>query len=228
MQFFKSILNKLAYTISSIAIIMVVLAFTDVPYWAYHRLGVLDEKLENAPEYIVVMGGDGMPSPDGLMRAYFGAHLALKFPKAKIILAMPYNVEDSTYQLELMKAEFITKSIDSNRISFAPNGYNTRTQALEIGELIPNKESSLLIVTSPEHTYRSIASFKKVGFTNIGGSPTFERPPDKEALYKEDDLEKRKISNLNLRYNLWSYLQYEIIVIREYLAITYYWLKGWI
>ena len=223
----KKIIKRTAYVISVLAILFVCLAFTDLPYLAYHRLSVVEDELKGEPDYIVVMGGDGMPSPGGLMRSYFGIEKAKKFPQAKIILALPYNIEDSTEQLELMKKEFVLKSIDSNRIIFAAEGYNTRTQALEISKIISDKNKGLLIITSPEHTYRATASFKKVGFQHIGTSPTFERPPDKEALDKEDK-EEYPLRNLNLRYNLWSYMQYEIIVIREYFAISYYWCKDWI
>ena len=227
MQLIKSILRKSAYLISIFSILFVVLAFTHIPYRAYHQLSVNPHELQAPPDYLIIMGGDGMPSPGGLMRTYFGIRLAKQFPNSKIILALPYNLEDSTEQLELMKAEFVSKSIDSNRILFAPNGYSTRTQALEIKELIQDPQQSLLIVTSPEHTYRSVATFKKVGFSEIGSSPTFERPPDRDALKGKEEKDPR-ISNLSLRYNLWSYMQYEIIVIREYFAIAYYWIKGWI
>lgn len=222
----KNILRKTAYFISIITVLFVFLSFTDIPYKAYHGLSIVEDELRGDPEYIIVMGGDGMPSPGGLMRTYFGIEKAKKYSSATIILALPYNNEDSTEQLELMKDEFVQKSIDSNRIIYAAEGYNTRTQALEISDIIQNKDKAIMIVTSPEHTYRAVASFKKVGFTHIGSSPTFERPPDKETLEKE--VEKDNIRNLNLRYNMWSYMQYEIIVIREYIAIAYYWFKGWI
>lgn len=228
MRILSSILKKTAYFTAFFALIFIVLAFTDIPFWAYHRLGELKQQLEKEPDYIIVMGGDGMPSPAGLMRCYYGVHHASKFPQSKIILAMPYNLEDSTYQLELMKAEFVVKGIDSNRISFAPKGYNTRTQALEISQQIQNKNANLLIVTSPEHTYRTLACFQKLGFKSIGGSPTFEHPPDEDFLDNKKEKDRMRVSNLNLRYNVWSYMQYEIIVLREYVAISYYWLKAWI
>jgi len=227
MRFLQSLIRKLSYFLSITSILFIGLAFTDIPYYAYHRLGVVEQKLKTAPDYLILMGGDGMPSPSGLMRTYFGVQLAKKYPYSKIILALPKNETDSTYQLELMKKEFTENSIAPRRIEFAAGGYNTRTQALEIKSMIP-AESKLLIITSPEHTFRAIASFKKVGFHKVGGSPTFEKPPDEDALDKEDEKDSRRIRNLDLRYNIWSYMQYEIIVFREYLAIAYYWIKGWI
>mgnify|MGYP006090763245 FL=1 len=62
----------------------------------------------------------------------------------------------------------------------------------------------------------------------VGGSPSFEKPSDEERLKDKTDKEDTKVRNLALRYNMWSYMQYEIIVLREYTAIAYYWMKGWI
>ena len=76
--------------------------------------------------------------------------------------------------------------------------------------------------------YRSIHSFRKVGFKIVGGSPSFEKPSDEEKLKDETNKDENKVRNLALRYNMWSYMQYEIIVLREYTAIGYYWVKGWI
>jgi uncharacterized SAM-binding protein YcdF (DUF218 family) len=90
-------------------------------------------------------------------------------------------------------------------------------------------KSKLIVVSSPEHMYRAVKSFEKVGFESVGSYPTFEVPSDEELLIsKEKEKKADEVHNLGLRYNLWSYMQYEIRVLREYLAITYYWLKGWI
>jgi uncharacterized SAM-binding protein YcdF (DUF218 family) len=204
------------------------LSFTSIPYWAYYGLASVEDKLTETPEFIVVMGGDGMPSPSGLMRTYYGINKAKQFPNTKIILALPYNQKDSTKQLNLMAHEFVLKGIDTSRIYFEPNGFNTKSQAMQVDQLIEDKNAPLLIVTSPEHTFRCLATFRKQGFTAVGGNPTFENPSDEEMLKDKTEDEKNRVRNLNLRYNIWSYMQYEIIVMREYCAIAYYWLNGWI
>ena len=174
------------------------------------------------------MGGDGMPSPSGLMRTYYGVENAKKYPKASIILALPYNEYDSTRQLDLMAQEFILKGIDSSRIFFEPKGFNTRSQVEAIEKMVVDKDKPLLVVTSPEHMFRCLATFEKIGFKNVGGNPSFEKPSDEEKLKNKEKDDQTTVRNLALRYNLWSYMQYEIIVLREYAAISYYWLKGWI
>lgn len=212
------------------AFLLLVLSFTDVPYYAYHWLGVSNAELTKQPDAIIILGGSGMPSPDGLIRTYYGAEAATKFPGAKIIIALPYNEQDSLHQLELMAHELIVRGIDSLRIMFEPLGFNTHSQAVNIGKLYgESRESiSLLIITTPEHMYRSVKTFRKAGFKNVGGIPSFEKPIDEEMAKDKENSKDIRVKSLDLRYNMWSYLNYELLVLREYSAITYYRVKGWI
>jgi uncharacterized SAM-binding protein YcdF (DUF218 family) len=225
---FKKCILIYAYGSAILASLFVLLALTDIPYYAYQNLSLKKQQLQSKADVIVLMGGDGMPSPNGLMRLYFTAQLAKENPMAKVVIAMPLNEVDSTYQLDLMAKELMNKNIDSNRIIYEYKGFNTRTQAVSVGKMFPLK-SKLIVVSSPEHMYRAVKSFEKVGFESVGSYPTFEVPSDEELLIsKEKEKKADEVHNLGLRYNLWSYMQYEIRVLREYLAITYYWLKGWI
>lgn len=224
----KKCLHIYVWVSSILATLLIFLALTDLPYNAYHKLALKKQQLSAKADVIVLMGGDGMPSPNGLMRLYFTTQQAKENPKAKIVIAMPLNEIDSTYQLRLMAKALIQNNIDSNRILYESEGYNTRTQAVAIGRMFP-PESKLIVVSSPEHMYRAVKSFEKVGFKSVGSCPTFEVPSDEELLKSKDkDKKADEVENLGLRYNLWSYMQYEIRVAREYVAISYYWLKGWI
>lgn len=224
----KKCLRIYLWVTTIVATLFILLALTDLPYNAYHKLALKKQQLNSKADVIVLMGGDGMPSPNGLMRLYFTAQQAKENPLAKIVIAMPLNEIDSTYQLRLMAKALIQNKIDSNRILYEYQGYNTRTQAQAIRKMFP-PESKLIVVSSPEHMYRAVRSFEKVGFESVGSCPTFEVPHDEELLKSKDKKKKSdKVENLILRYNLWSYMQYEIRVAREYIAITYYWLKGWV
>ncbi|MCB0802792.1 MAG: YdcF family protein [Flavobacteriales bacterium] len=211
-----------------LALVFVVLAFTNIPYNAYHRLALTKLITNQQVDYIIIMGGDGMPSPSGLVRTYFGAEAGNKNPRAKIIIALPYNEYDSLYQLDLMAHELILKGIDTNRISYEPQGFNTYSQACNIAKMIRDKSKQILIVTAPEHMYRSVKCFEKQGFKKISSLPTFEIPSDAENLKDKTERKDTRIKNLSLRYNMWSYMVYEIKVLREYFAISYYKIKGWI
>lgn len=222
---------KWIFTIAgAIAFLMLILSFTDLPYYAYHSLGTSNSKLSVDPEVIVILGGSGMPSPDGLIRTYYAAEMANIFEQADIIIAYPYNQGDSLYQLELMAKELIIRGVDSVRIRFEPLGFNTYSQAVHIASFYEHSitKPALLLVTSPEHMYRSVRTFKKAGFNHVGGMPAFEKPIDEEKLKDTGTKEDVRIRNLSVRYNMWSYLNYELLVLREYFAIAYYRLKGWI
>jgi uncharacterized SAM-binding protein YcdF (DUF218 family) len=210
------------------AIVMMALALTDVPYFAYHQLGTHCKRLKGNPEVIVVLGGSGMPSADGLIRTYYASEAAINFPQAEVIIAHPYDNDSlSTHQLDLMANELIIRGIDSLRIRYEPIGTNTQSQASHISEMLETRnDSPVLVITSPEHMYRSIRSLQRAGLKNVGGLPSFEKPISEQKL-KGVTKNGQKVA-LAWRYNFWSYLRYEILVLREYCAIGYYKVNGWI
>jgi len=207
-----------------------VLSFTDLPYHAYHRLGMTHAEISEIPDAIVIFGGAGMPSPDGFIKAYYAAKAAAEFPNAKLIIALPYSEEDSLGQLRIMAKELMQKGVDSSRISFEPLGVNTRTQAVNIVSILrsDNLQSSILVVTTPEHMYRAIHSLIKAGCPEVAGLPTFEKPIEEDILIGPKTIKDSPEPNLAFRYNMWSYLNYELLVLREYVAISYYKYKGWL
>ena len=212
--------------------VFIILSFTTLPFWMYYYLGVSAEKLKHEPDYIVVMGGGGMPSESGLIRTYFASEASFKYPNAKLIIALPADISDSLSAAVLMKNEIVTRGVDSTKISFEPNGTNTRSQALEIKKLL-NENDNILIVTSPEHMYRSVKAFIKVGLVNTGGEPAFEKAIESNLLFKDDDLGGNNAvpeigGSMQIRYQFWNHMKYQIIVYREYFAIAYYKLKSWI
>lgn len=220
------VLKWILLSMGVLSIIFIVLAFTDLPFNAYYSLSSPNKKLDGKADVIVLMGGDGMPSPSSLMRNYHAAELYKENYNPKIIIAFPQSKIDSTHQLDLMRKNLILNGVDSTDILYAPKGYNTRTQALEIAEMIPHNQK-MLIVSSGEHIYRTIKVFQKLGFNSLGSGAAFETPINEIDL-KRKKKELREVQNLAFRYNFWSYMEYEIRVAREYFAITYYWFKSWI
>ncbi len=228
----NKILLSLRYifiALGALAALFVVLSFTDIPYHAYHNLGTKNAGMSVPPDYIVVMGAGGMPSPEGLMRCDYAAETAKIYPKAKVIIAMP--TDPAYFRIShpyKMFKQIERYGVDSSRFLFQIKGMNTRQQAQEIAAGFPGHDTlSVMIVTSPQHLYRSVKVFEKTGFGTVGGLASFERAIEEKNLISGDS-PKDEISNLNLRYNMWNYMKYQITVMREYAAITYYWLKGWI
>lgn len=213
-----------------IAFLMVMLSFTDLPYWAYHSLAMTDKQLEKDPGLIVLLGGNGLPSPDGFIRTYYASEAAKDFKGAWVVIAIPGDVNETDDQPRMMARELISRGIDSTRIVFETKGHNTRTQAVNIAAMHAGKASGqhVLLITSPEHVYRSVRAFESAGFADVAGSAAFEKPLVEDRVASKGIGEGRQVNSLDLRYNMWSYLQYEIIVLREYTAIAYYKIKGWI
>lgn len=220
------------YTIKTLGVILfitILLSFTDIPYWQYYWLGTHQCELEKEPDYIVLMGGGGMPSPDGFIRTYYAAGAWHQVKHAKVIIAIPSNdVEGKESPEILMAQEIIMRGVDSTKIIYETTGYNTVSQARAIANYFKGGAMDtvgLRLITTPEHMMRSVKVFKKAGFKHVGGTPAFESGLNEKKLKRT---ESESSIWLNFRYNVWSYMQYEIIVVREYFALSYYKLRGWI
>jgi len=231
--YFLRLLRKLFVLIGIFFSILIILALTAQPFWAYHWLGTSKSELKWEPETIVLLGGGGMPSQSALMRSWYVEKAAKSFPNAHIIIAMPGDVDDSLSTPQLMKTELEIRGIDGDKIWFENKGTNTRSQALNCQGLV-KMQSSILLVTSPEHMRRSVLCFRKAGFEKVNALPAFENAVEADLSFDDDKLGGKKTivpdigNNINMRYQLWNHLKYEILVVREMLALTYYKLRAWI
>ena len=132
-----------------------------------------------------------------------------------------------------MAHELIIRGIDSNRITYENKGTNTYSQAVNIRKMFGRKGADTIcmsIVTSPENVFRSVRTFRRQGFCFVGGMAAFDEAIPEQMLVKKARNKKqleKEIKQLNLRYNMWNYLKYEVTVLREYTAISYYKLRGW-
>jgi uncharacterized SAM-binding protein YcdF (DUF218 family) len=217
-------------------LVLLLLSFTSLPFWGYYWLGTSESKITEKPDYIILLGGGGMPSESNLMRAFFVFRAASESLQSQIVISIPGNAEDSTCTARLVASELICKGIDVHRILYEQLGTNTRSQALHLqhfnSEILSNK--SLLIVTSPEHMRRAILTFKKAGFTRLNALPAFENALEANLVFKDDDLGGNKLpvpdigNHTSVRYQFWNHLKYEILIAREMAALGYYKLRGWI
>jgi uncharacterized SAM-binding protein YcdF (DUF218 family) len=211
----------------------VVLAFTTLPYWGIHWLGTSKSELKWEPETIILLGGGGMPSESNLMRSWFAGQAARNFPEASLVIAMPGDLSDSLSTPRLMKKELILRGLQSYRVLFENEGTNTRAQALNCEKMLDNSKA-VLLVTSPEHARRAVLCFQKAGFEKVNALPAFENATEADLTFQDDDLGGRKTAapdvgqSIQMRYQVWNHLKYEITFMREMMAITYYKLRGWI
>ncbi len=228
-------LRYLIYSIAAFFVLLIVMSFTTQPFWIYHWLGTSQSEMDEIPECIIVMGGSGMPSEEGLMRSYTSAQLAQQLPDAQIVIALPGDTLDSLSSVCLMKQELILRGIVAERISFESIGTNTRGQALELIQKNPGlQDKQVAIVSSPEHMLRSILTFRKAGFEKVGGIPAFQQALEVDFSYDDKKLGGRNEffphlgNNTQLRYQFWNHMKYEILIIREFTALAFYKLKGWV
>jgi uncharacterized SAM-binding protein YcdF (DUF218 family) len=216
-------------------IILCILAFTTLPFWAYYSLGTANSKITQPPATIVMLGGAGIPSGDGLIRSFYTAKLAISNPDAKVIIAMPGDIADSLSAPRRVEFELEIRGVNKHSIAFEYTGRNTREQAqkLAAGKTLAQLGQPVTLVTSPEHMKRAILAFRKCGFKTVSGLPTFEYALDADLTFRDSDLKGNKFTpsignNLQFRYQFWNHLKYEILVIREYFGLAYYKLRGWI
>jgi uncharacterized SAM-binding protein YcdF (DUF218 family) len=251
---FKKLLRVFRFfciSVGTLALIMIILAFTSAPFWTWYGMGTKRAGINRPPDIIVLMGGGGMPSGSGLMRTWYTAKVANWFTRAKVIIALPGDTADSLSSIIQMKNELVLRGVAPERILFEDSGTNTRAQAINVWKRVKSYESgvkscelsvkssivnsqlSILIVTSPEHLYRAVLAFRKAGFLKVDGLPAFEQAIESDITFNARKLGGRKLipdigDNITVRYQFWTQMNYEFLVIREWLALSYYWLSGWI
>ena len=211
-----------------LSFVMLVLAFTTAPFYMHYRLGQNpNDNVEiTRPHLVMMFGGAGMPSEDNLMRLYHTAALARHFD-VPVLLVHP---EDSLCQAEMTRL-LRQGGIDS--ILYMTEGANTRSQAVELMNAYPKlSDKELIVVTSPEHVRRTVKCLNKVGFTNVIGKAAYPATVDFDLSLKKQKLGGNKaipsVESVKMRYTFFNYLKLEITCVREYLALGYYRIKGWI
>ena len=231
--YFLRLLRNLFVLIGIFFSICVLLALTTMPFWGYHWLGTSKSVINQEPQFIVLLGGGGMPSQSALMRSWYVEKATKSFPGATVIIAMPGELEDSLSTPQLMKNELGIRGISSSKIRFENEGTNTRAQALNCQRLV-KMQTPILLVTSPEHMRRAVLCFSKAGFERVNALPAFENAVEADLSFDDDKLGGNKTfvpdvgESINMRYQLWNHLKYEILIAREMVALTYYKIRGWI
>ncbi len=226
----KQIFRWIFLTLGAFTFFLLVLSFTRVPYDVMAWLGRSGSKYDFKPDAIVFLGGSGMPSEANLIRLYYTSAMAARFPESGVWIIHPKD----TVVIAAMLNELILHKVDSLRIHIEKRGTNTREQALCLAHDFPGLlKQNVVFITSPENMRRTTATFRKVGFMHVGGEAASEN-----AMFVDLDFDFKKLGgkkyvpdvsdNLGLRYNFWNYLKLEINCLREFTAILYYKLNGWI
>ena len=234
------------FTLGLLALLFVAAQFTSLPWRAYKSLSEVPGGVRAPPTHVLVMGGSGIPGESGLSRTYFGAQAALRNPLAEVLIALPLGTNES-FASRAYYDELRLRGVPAKRIRILAGGRNTREQALRLAEILSARPTPghVLIVTDPYHVRRTAACIRKALADNhaqaqLDGLPVF-------ALSIEDPLEliardldspvpapaaRPAVPNLGFslrfRYDCWSNLGYTFAVLREYSALLYYRLRGWL
>ena len=228
MKHLAKTIKVIFFTLGILFFLMIALAFTSAPFYMHYRLGQNpnDDVELSHPKQVVMFGGAGMPSEDNLMRLYHTAALARHF-EVPVLLVHP---EDSLCQAQMTRL-LRQGGIDS--ILYMTDGANTRSQALELMAQYPElAKEQLVVVTSPEHVRRTIKCLNKVGFHNVIGKAAYPATVDFNLSLKKQKLGGNEaipsVESVKMRYTFFNYLKLEITCFREYCALAYYRIKGWI
>lgn len=183
------------------------------------------------------MGGSGYPGESALIRSWYAAETWKKNPSATVIITQPAAacVRPEFSDAWGIRYDLMIRGVDSTRILLEIKGKNTREEGMEVLRIAPGaKKKGCVLVTSPEHMRRSILTFKKLGFTALGGEPTFNASGPVDLDYKDNQLGGNSMplpnvgGSLQLRYQFWNHLRYQVICYRELIGLGWYRLKGWI
>ncbi len=222
---FRGVVQVLGVT----ALILVVLALTPLPGMAFVWLAHADPRWEGTPEVLVMMGGGGIPSETGLTRCYEVGVQAHRYPKARVVVAMPFE-PDETNGPSRVVAELMVRGVERDRITQAGEGRHSREQALEIWKLLDGarRQPSVTIVSSPDHIRRSVLAFRKAGFKKVGGAPAFGQALRANLELPREGQVPDPARTVLFRYRFWASLIIEVRVLREGAALAYYRVRGWI
>ncbi|MGV9011178.1 MAG: YdcF family protein [Flavobacteriales bacterium] len=226
----KASVKKAFLALGVLMTIMLALAFTRIPFDAHRWLGTAGGFCKAIPDAIVVLGGSGMPSGPELMRCDLAADLARNFTDAQVVLILP----EDTALAAAMEQELVTKGVLPGRITAVLHGRNTREQALDLlADSADRLHQHITLVTAPENMYRSLLTFRKAGFAHVCGSPAFDHALFDDLRYAHGRIGGKAYvpdvsNNMDLRYDFWNRLKLEITCMREYTALAYYKLNGWI
>lgn len=209
------------------ALLLAALAFTRLPFDAHRWLGTAAGACEGA-DAIVVLGGSGMPSGPELLRLHRAAEAAVHRPESRIILIHP----GESAVIGAMADELVLRGVCSERITLINEGDNTRAQALTLMKHAPGL-GHVALVTAPENMLRSVLAFRKAGFRSACGIPAWDH-----AMFHGFDYDHVALGGKpwmpdvsarpTMRYTFWNYLKLEVTCLREFLAMAYYQLNGWI
>ena len=144
------------------------------------------------------------------------AALLYEAERAPLILVSGAALEGSQSEAEYMAANLRKSGVPPDALIIEKNSYNTYENALYSAQLLKERNiSRILLVTSALHMPRAMAVFNKQGLTAIAApsAPQIVVPEDPDFSFWLPD-ERSFLASRS--------------IIKEYVGMLMYWLRGWI
>jgi uncharacterized SAM-binding protein YcdF (DUF218 family) len=200
----------LFFLLLSLNVIAISLVFTPVANYLYAVLEVKPE-IRKADSIILLSSGvytDKIFMRDNYQRIMHAYWLYKQGYADKIIICGGAVVKGLPSLAELMKDFLVEIGMDGGRIITENHSRNTYENISNIKPVLSELDiNSSLLVTSSYHMYRSLAISKKLGIVAY---------PAPVICYEKN------VYRASLR------TRFITEILREYGAILYFWLKGWI
>ena len=221
----KVILRTWLLVVHAAALLSVVAFFFAVfglPVRFVNWMVTSDVTLDAPARAVVVLGGGGIPSETGLIRAYYAAWYGRAMTDAtnvKYVVCLPSDTDPETDSVGRMRDELVLRGIPGESIILEHFGRDTHQQAVNVRKLLGEdaRRRPTLIVSSPYHARRSLLCFRAAGFENVAFLAAHNVEPQADMG-----------PATGTRYGLWGGLVSEVWYARELAALLYYRLRGWI
>lgn len=212
------------WSFAAIGGVVVVLTQTPIANWAAKPL-VVYAPLEKADAIVVLAGGvryDGALNDITLRRLIYALRLLRGGYAPAVILTGGNPLDPKTSESEPMARAAMELGFSPGTFIVDTTANRTSTQALAVREIVRSRQmKSVILVTSPTHSFRALQTFRKAGVPVIPGTvdPAL-KPPKPTPWWKE--WVTLDLGEILGRLNLTG------LVLYEYVALALYWWNGWI
>ena len=215
----RSVGQRLGQAAGGLLVVQLICAGFGPPAVLRDWLDAKAEQPHGTPKYVVVLGGDGIPSGSSLIRSYYAAEFGRGQTGTTFIVALPADGDPNQSSVGRMRNELVLRGIPTSQILMETHGLNTYQQAGNIRRMLSPAAlpEQILVVTSGFHMRRALLCFRKQGFQQVAilGAAGIDAEADPGWL-------------TYLRYKIWANLIATIDVLRELSALLTYKLCGWV
>jgi len=211
--------RRLLQVVAVLFLLQVLGVLIGPPRWLQDWLSATAYLPKEQPRYIIVLGGGGIPSTSTLIRTYYAAEYGRGLTGTTFIVSLPTDSDPNTSSVGRMRDELVRRGIPASSIQMEYRGLDTHQEAAYIRKMLDASaiHEPILVISSEYHLRRAMLCFRKEGFTRVSAL-------DASGIGAEAEMGPWSW----LRYGIWNNAGNEARIIREFLALLTYKLRGWI